>query len=311
MVRAESILDLIGETPLVGVHELSPNPDVRIYAKLEGQNPTGSVKDRVAWSMIRAAEADGTLTPGATFMEPTSGNTGIALAMIARLRGYGMIAVMPDNASAERSTLMRMFGAEIVYSPGAEGSNGAVRLAQRLVAEEGHVFLNQYENPANWRAHFDTTGPEILRDCPEVTHFVAGLGTSGTLVGTGRYLKAEKPGVEVLAAEPPAGELVQGLRSLDDGYVPPIFDPSVLDAKIIVRDMDAVKWSRELLARCGIFSGLSSGAALYAAVRAAARIESGTIVVLFPDGGWKYLSTGAWTDDLAQVEETLERTNIW
>lgn len=310
-MRVESILDLIGDTPLVGIHELSPNPDVRIYAKLEGQNPTGSVKDRVAWSMIRAAEADGTLTPGATFMEPTSGNTGIALAMIARLRGYRMIAVMPDNASEERSTLLRMFGAEIVYSPGAEGSNGAVRLAQRLVAESGHVFLNQYENPANWRAHFDGTGPEILRDCPAITHFVAGLGTSGTLVGTGRYLKAEKPDVEVLAAEPPAGEIVQGLRSLDDGYVPPIFDPSVLDGKIIVRDMAAVECSRELLRKCGIFSGLSSGAALFAAVRAAGRIESGTIVVLFPDGGWKYLSTGAWTDDLARVEETLERTNIW
>lgn len=310
-MRAESILDLIGDTPLVGIHELSPNPDVRIYAKLEGQNPTGSVKDRVAWSMIRAAEADGTLSAGATFMEPTSGNTGIALAMIARLRGYRMIAVMPDNASAERSTLLRMFGAEIVYSPGAEGSNGAVRLAQRLVAEEGHVFLNQYENPANWRAHFEGTGPEILRDCPEVTHFVAGLGTSGTLVGTGRFLKSQKPQVQVLAAEPPAGELVQGLRSLDDGYVPPIFDPSVLDAKIIVRDMSAVESSRALLRNCGIFSGLSSGAALYAAVRAAGRIDSGTIVVLFPDGGWKYLSTGAWTDDLADVEATLERTNIW
>ncbi|MBX7160850.1 MAG: cysteine synthase family protein [Acidimicrobiia bacterium] len=310
-MRAESILDLIGDTPLVGIHELSPNPEVRIYAKLEGQNPTGSVKDRVAWSMVRAAEADGTLTPGATFMEPTSGNTGIALAMIARVRGYNMIAVMPDNASEERSALMRMYGAEIVYSPGAEGSNGAVRLAQRLVAESGHVFLNQYENPANWRAHFTGTGPEILRDCPEVTHFVAGLGTSGTLVGTGRFLKEHKPDVQVFAAEPPAGELVQGLRSLDDGYVPPIFDPSVLDGKIIVRNMAAVEWSRRLVQECGIFSGLSSGAALHAAVRAAGRIESGTIVVLFPDGGWKYLSTGAWTDDLAEVEETLERTSIW
>jgi len=310
-VRAESILDLIGDTPLVGIHELSPNPEVRIYAKLEGQNPTGSVKDRVAWSMVRAAEADGTLTPGATFMEPTSGNTGIALAMIARVRGYNMIAVMPDNASEERSALMRMYGAEIVYSPGAEGSNGAVRLAQRLVAESGHVFLNQYENPANWRAHFTGTGPEILRDCPEVTHFVAGLGTSGTLVGTGRFLKEQKSDVQVFAAEPPAGELVQGLRSLDDGYVPPIFDPSVLDGKIIVRNMAAVEWSRRLVQECGIFSGLSSGAALHAAVRAAGRIESGTIVVLFPDGGWKYLSTGAWTDDLADVEETLERTSIW
>lgn len=310
-MRAESILELIGDTPLVGLHELSPNPDVRIYAKLEGQNPTGSVKDRVAWSMIQAAEADATLTPGATFMEPTSGNTGIALAMIARVRGYRMIAVMPDNASAERSTLMRMYGAEIVYSPGEEGSNGAVRMAQRLVEEQGHVFLNQYENPANWRAHYEGTGPEILRDCPEVTHFVAGLGTSGTLVGTGRYLKANKDGVQVLAAEPPAGELVQGLRSLDDGYVPPIFDPSVLDGKIIVRDMDAVAWSRTLLRECGIFSGLSSGAALHAAVRAAGRIDSGTIVVLFPDGGWKYLSTGAWLDDLSTVEETLQRTNIW
>jgi len=310
-VRVESILDLIGDTPLVGLHELSPNPDVRIYAKLEGQNPTGSVKDRVAWSMIRTAEADGTLKPGDTFLEPTSGNTGIALAMIARVRGYRMIAVLPDNASTERSQLMRMYGAEITYSPGAEGSNGAVRLAQRLVAEHGYVFLNQYENPANWKAHYEGTGPEIIRDCPEVTTFVAGLGTSGTLVGTGRYLRDHKGDVRVIAAEPPAGELVQGLRSLDDGYIPPIFDPSVLDGKIIVRDMSAVEWSRKLLATCGIFSGLSSGAALHAAVRQAERMESGTIVVLFPDGGWKYLSTGAWLDDLGDVEKTLQQTNIW
>lgn len=306
-MRVESVLDLIGDTPLVGVHRLSPKPSVRMYLKLDGQNPTGSVKDRVAWSMIQRAERDGVLRPGDTFLEPTSGNTGIALAMIARLRGYRMIAVMPDNVSVERRTLLEMYGAEVILSPGEEGSNGAVRMAQRLVTERGHVFLNQYANPANVDAHYRGTGPEIWRDCPEVTAFVAGLGTGGTLTGVGRYLKEQNPEVEIVAAEPPAGEVVQGLRSLDDGYVPPVFDPDVLDRKAIVRPGPAVTFSRRLLTECGVFAGLSTGAALSAAAKYAETLDEGTLVVFSPDGGWKYLSTGAWTGDLADVEDQLTR----
>lgn len=310
-MRANSVLDLIGDTPLVDVSVLSPNPDVRILAKLEGQNPTGSVKDRVALFLVQDAERRGILRPGAVLMEPTSGNTGIGMAMICRLRGYTLKAVVADNVSEERVALLRMYGAEIVFSPGEEGSNGAVRLAQRLVAENGYVFLNQYENPANVEAHYRGTGPEIWRDCPEITAFVAGLGTGGTLTGCGRYLKERNPEIRVLAAEPPAGELVQGLRSLDEGYTPPIFDQSVLDGKIVVRPGPSVEWARRILSETGIFSGLSCGAAMLAAARHAERVERGTIVVLFPDGGWKYLSTGAWLEDMETVEATLDRVSIW
>lgn len=310
-MRANSVLDLIGDTPLVDVSVLSPNPDVAILAKLEGQNPTGSVKDRVALSLVEDAERRGILRPGAVLMEPTSGNTGIGLAMICGLRGYTLKAVVADNVSEERVALLRMYGAEIVFSPGEEGSNGAVRMAQRLVAENGYVFLNQYENPANVEAHYRGTGPEIWRDCPEITAFVAGLGTGGTLTGCGRYLKERNPEIRVLAAEPPAGELVQGLRSLDEGYTPPIFDQSVLDGKIVVRPGPSVEWARRILSETGIFSGLSCGAAMLAAARHADRVDRGTIVVLFPDGGWKYLSTGAWLEDMETVEATLDRVSIW
>jgi [CysO sulfur-carrier protein]-thiocarboxylate-dependent cysteine synthase len=311
-MKAESVLDLIGNTPLVGIHALSPNPDVRIYAKLEGQNPGGSMKDRVARWMVEAAERDGSLQPGDTILEPTSGNTGIGLAMVARLRGYRLRAVMPENVSIERRQLLEIFGAEIVLSPGEEGSNGAIRKAEKLAADDPSlVMLYQYGNPANPLAHYESTGPEIWRDCPEVDVFVAGLGTSGTLMGVGRYLKERKPEVQVVAVEPPAGELVQGLRSLEDGFVPPIFDPDVLDRKFVVRPRESIEWLRRLLDDCGVFAGISSGAAVYGAVRAAERMDAGTIVTLLPDGGWKYLSSGAWTDELEVVEERATRINYW
>jgi cysteine synthase len=311
-MKAESILDLIGNTPLVGVHALSPNPAVRIYAKLEGQNPGGSSKDRIALKMVELAEKDGLLKPGDTILEPSSGNTGIGLALVARLRGYGLRVVMPENVSPERRQLLEIFGAEITMSPAAEGSNGAIRRAQEIVADEpGYAFLYQYGNPANPLAHYEGTGPEIWRDCPEVDAFVAGLGTSGTLMGVGRYLKEQKPEVRVVAVEPPAGELVQGLRNLDDGFVPPIFTPEVLDRKLIVRPRESIEWTRRLLDECGVFAGISSGAALAGAAKVAATMDAGTIVTLLPDGGWKYLSSGAWTDDLDVVEERAQRINYW
>ena len=312
MVKHESVLDLIGDTPLVGIHQLSPSPGVRIYAKLEGQNPGGSAKDRIALKMVELAEADGVLGPGAAILEPSSGNTGIGLALVAKLRGYSLRVVMPENVSVERRQLLEIFGAEITLSPGEEGSNGAIRRAQEIAAADpGYVFLYQYGNPANPLAHYEGTGPEIWRDCPEVDVFVAGLGTSGTLMGVGRFLKERKPDVRIVAVEPPAGELVQGLRSLDDGFVPPIFDPALLDRKTIVRNRESIEWTRRLLDECGVFAGISSGAAVAGAVKVAAQMESGTIVTLLPDGGWKYLSSGAWTDDLDVVEERARRINYW
>jgi cysteine synthase B len=308
----ETILDLIGETPMVGVHQLSPNPAVRIYAKLEGQNPGGSSKDRIARKMVELAERDGILQPGATILEPSSGNTGIGLALVAKLRGYRLRVVMPENVSVERRQLLEIFGAEITLSPADEGSNGAIRRAQQIAADEpGYVFLYQYGNPANPLAHYEGTGPEIWRDCPEVDVFVAGLGTSGTLMGVGRYLKERKPEIRVVAVEPPAGELVQGLRNLEDGFVPPIFTPDVLDRKLIVRPRESIEWTRRLLEECGVFAGISSGAAIAGAVKVAATMDEGTIVTLLPDGGWKYLSSGAWTDDLDVVEERAQRINYW
>jgi cysteine synthase B len=296
----------------VGVHELSPNPDVRIFAKLEGQNPGGSSKDRIALKMVELAEADGRLTAGATILEPSSGNTGIGLAMVARLRGYKLRVVMPENVSIERRQLLEIFGAEVTLSPADQGSNGAIRLSEELGAgDPSLVRLFQYGNPANPLAHYEGTGPEIWRDCPEVDAFVAGLGTSGTLMGVGRYLKERKPSVKVVAVEPPAGELVQGLRNLDDGFVPPIFDEAVLDRKSIVRPRESIEWVRRLLDDCGVFAGISSGAAIAGAVKFAATMESGTIVTLLPDAGWKYLSSGAWTDDLDTVVERATRINYW
>ena len=311
-MKFESILGLIGNTPLVGIHTLSPNPDVKIYAKLEGQNPGGSSKDRIALKMVEVAERDGVLQPGDTILEPSSGNTGIGLALVAKLRGYKLRVVMPDNVSIERRQLLEIFGAEIILSPGAEGSNGGIRLAEQLAAEDPSlVRLFQYGNPANPLAHYEGTGPEIWRDCPEVDVFVAGLGTSGTLMGVGRYLKEQKPSVQIVAVEPPSGELVQGLRNLDDGFVPPIFDPSILDRKSIVRPRESIEWLRRLLDECGVFAGVSSGAAVAGAAKMAAQMESGTIVTLLPDAGWKYLSSGAWTDDLDEVVERATRINYW
>jgi cysteine synthase len=305
---ARSVLDLIGNTPMVEVSQLSPNPGVRILAKLEGQNPGGSVKDRIAKFMIEAAEADGTLAPGQTILEPSSGNTGIGLALICRLKGYKLKVVMPENVSIERRQLLEIFGAEIILSPGDEGSNGAVRKAQRMVKEmDGVAFLYQYGNPANPRAHYETTGPEIWRDCPEITHFVAGLGTSGTLMGVGRFLKERNPDVQVWAVEPPSGERVEGLRNLDDGFVPEVFDPDVLDRKMIVRPRESIEWTRRLTEEASVFAGISTGAAMSGAAKAAAQIDAGVIVTIACDGGWKYLSTGAWTDDIDEVVKRAEQ----
>ena len=311
MTVYSSVLDLIGNTPIVDVSQLSPNPDVRILAKMEGQNPGGSVKDRIALSMILDAEADGTLSPGATILEPSSGNTGIALAMISRIRGYQLKIVLPENVSIERRQLLEVFGAEIIPSPGAEGSNGAVRRAQQLAEEHPDwVFLYQYGNEANPKAHYRTTGPEIWADVPEITHFVAGLGTSGTLLGCGTYLKEQNPEVKVLAVEPPSGEQVEGLRSLDDGYIPPVFEKwggyDLLDGKSIVRPRESLEYTRKL-ADVGIFSGISAGAALAGAVKVAAKIDRGVIVFVVSDYGWKYLSTGAWTLDLDEAAANAEK----
>jgi [CysO sulfur-carrier protein]-thiocarboxylate-dependent cysteine synthase len=315
MAVFSSVLDLIGDTPLVDASGLSPNPNARILVKLEGQNPAGSVKDRIALRMVRDAEADGTLTPGRTIIEPSSGNTGIALALIARIRGYPIKIVMPENVSVERRQALEVWGAEIILSPGAEGSNGAVRRAQKLADDHPEwVFLYQYGNEANPRAHYEGTGPEIWRDCPEITHFVAGLGTSGTLMGVGRFLKERNPDVKVVAIEPPLGEKVEGLRNLDEGYIPPVYDkwggPDLLDRKRIVRPRESIEWTRRL-AELGIFSGISGGAAVAGAAKVASEIESGTIVVILADGGWKYLSTGAWTGDIDEVAALAERMIVF
>ncbi|MGH9049215.1 MAG: PLP-dependent cysteine synthase family protein [Acidimicrobiia bacterium] len=311
-MRYESILDLIGDTPLLALHALSPNPSVRIWGKLEGQNPGGSVKDRIALEMVDDAERRGVLKRGDTILEPSSGNTGIGLALVARLRGYRLRVVLPENVSVERRQILEIFGADVTPSPAEEGSNGAIRLAEKLAADDPTlVLLFQYGNPANAAAHYKTTGPEILRDCPEVDVFVAGLGTSGTLMGVGRYLKDQKPEVQVVAVEPPAGELVQGLRSLEEGFVPPIFDPEILDRKFIVRPRESIEWTRRLLDECGVFSGISAGAVVSGAAKMAAAMDAGTIVTLIPDGGWKYLSSGAWTDDLDVVEERATKINYW
>ncbi len=307
MTAFGSVLDLIGNTPLVDISSLSPNPRVRLLIKLEGQNPGGSVKDRIALSMIEVAEKEGVLQPGQTLIEPSSGNTGIGMAMVCKLKGYHLKVVLADNVSIERRQLLEVWGAEIIPSPGSEGSNGAVRRARDLAAEHPEwAFLYQYANGANPKAHYEGTGPEIWRDCPEVTDFVAGLGTSGTLLGAGRYLKEQNPNVKVWAVEPPAGELVDGLRNLDDGYIPPIFiengGDDLLDGKRIVRPRESIEWTRRLT-DVGIFAGLSSGAAMAGAAKTAASIESGTVVVVSADAGWKYLSTGAWTGDLDEVAE--------
>ena len=310
--RYASIVDAVGHTPLVEIPRMSPNPDVHLLAKLELYNPTGSVKDRAAKYLIEDLERRGLLGPDSVILEPTSGNTGIALAMIARRKGYRITLVMPDNVTVERRQLAELFGAEIIDSPGAEGSNGAIALAKRLVAEDPrYVMPYQYGNPANPQAHYETTGPEILADCPEIDVFVAGLGTAGTLMGTGRYLREHKPGARIVAAEPLPGELLSGLRSLDDGFVPEILDPDVLDAKYLVSNRDAVAALRDLVSLEGVFAGPSSGAVLVAAAREAKRLERGTIVALLPDGGWKYLSAGTFDRALDDMEEALEGGVSW
>ena len=310
-MRFDSLLTSVGHTPLVGLPRLSPSPDVRLWAKLEDRNPTGSVKDRAALAMVDQAERDGLLTPGATLLEPTSGNTGISLAMVAKQRGYRLVCVMPENTSAERAQLLRMWGAEIIWSPAAGGSNEAVRVAKGLAAEHPDwVMLYQYGNAANALAHYTGTGPEILADLPEVTHFVAGLGTTGTLMGVGRYLREQRPGVQIIAAEPRYGELVYGLRNLDEGFVPELYDESVLTSRFSVGPLDALRRTRELLEVEGIFAGISTGAILHAALAAAAKAEragqSADIAFIVCDGGWKYLSTGAYEGSLAEAEAALE-----
>lgn len=312
MTVYSSVLELIGHTPIIDVSALSPNPNVRILAKLEGQNPAGSVKDRIAKAMIDEAEEDGTLSPGQTIIEPSSGNTGIALAMIAHMRGYPIKIVLPENVSIERRQLLEVYGAEVILSPGAEGSNGAVRMAQQLASDHPEwAFLYQYGNEANPQAHYDTTGPEILADVPDITHFVAGLGTSGTLMGVGTFLKEHKEDVKIFAVEPPAGELVEGLRSLDDGYIPPVFEKwgglELLDGKSIVRPRESLEWARRLVGDAGIFAGISAGAAMAGAAKVANKIERGVIVFIVADAGWKYLSTGAYTDDLDAAEAAAEK----
>jgi cysteine synthase len=313
-MRFKSILDSIGNTPMVEVPSLTSAEGVRLWVKLEGQNPTGSVKDRIALAMVEAAEASGELTKNKVILEPTSGNTGIALAMVAKVRGYKFTAVIPDNASRERVELLRAFGAGIVFSEGSKGTNGSVVVAQELASDDRYYMPFQYANEANVLAHYRGTAQEILDDLPEVRAFVAGLGTGGTLTGVGRRLKEHDRDVKVVAAEPELGELVYGLRSLEDGYRPPIFDPDVLDSKVKVRARESILWTRKLLEEEGIFAGISAGAVIWVAQRVADRIASrggGDVVCLLADGGWKYLSTEAWTEDIDAAEEQVEDVLWW
>jgi cysteine synthase B len=310
-VRFDSLLDSVGGTPLVGLPRLSPSPDVRLWAKLEDRNPTGSVKDRAALAMIEQAEKDGLLYPGATLLEPTSGNTGISLAMVARQRGYQLVCVMPENTSAERTQLLQAWGATVIPSSAVGGSNEAVRVAKEIAAANPDwVMLYQYGNEANARAHYETTGPELLADLPTMTHFVAGLGTTGTLMGAGRFLREARPGIKVIAAEPRYGELVYGLRNLSEGFVPELYDESVLTGRFSVGPLDAVRRMRQLMDEEGIFAGPSTGAILHAALGAARTAlrdgESADIAFIVCDGGWKYLSTGAYDGTLDSAEEALD-----
>jgi [CysO sulfur-carrier protein]-thiocarboxylate-dependent cysteine synthase len=311
MTRYRSLLDSLGRTPLVGLPTLSPTDDVRLWAKLEDRNPTGSIKDRPAIAMVERAEAEGLLTPGCTVLEPTSGNTGISLAMVCKLKGYNLICVMPENTSIERRQLLEMFGSQIRTSPAAGGSNEAVAVAKRLAAENPDwVMLYQYGNPANAQSHYDTTGPEILADCPEITHFVGGLGTTGTLMGVGRFLRERVPGVRIVAAEPRYGELVYGLRNIDEGFIPELYDPTVLDSRFSVGPAEALRRTRQLVEEEGIFAGISTGAILHAALAQADRAvkagERADIVFVVCDAGWKYLSTGAYAGTLEEATDKLE-----
>jgi [CysO sulfur-carrier protein]-thiocarboxylate-dependent cysteine synthase len=314
-VRFDSLLDSVGRTPLVGLPRMSPSPDVRLWAKLEDRNPTGSLKDRPALQMIETAEREGVLSAGCTILEPTSGNTGISLAMAAAVKGYRLVCVMPENTSVERRQVLTMWGAEVVFSPAAGGSNEAVRIAKQMAAEKpGWVMLDQYSNPANTLAHYSTTGPEILEDLPTITHFVAGLGTTGTLMGVGRYLREKVPGIRIVAAEPRYGELVYGLRNLDEGFVPELYDESVLSSRFSVGPREAIRRTRELMAKEGIFAGISTGAIVHAALAEAAKAvkahERADIAFLVCDGGWKYLSTGAYEGTLDEAEDRLDG-HLW
>jgi cysteine synthase B len=308
-----SVLDAIGETPLVRLARLSPKPGVNVYAKLEGANPTGSVKDRIARHMVLAAEASGELTPDKIILEPTSGNTGISLAMVARAKGYKLICVLPDNVTPEREQLLRAFGADVVYAEDAISTNDAVYKAQQMVAEEPDRYFMpyQYGNENNPLAHYETTGPEILRDVPDIDVFVAGLGTGGTLTGTGRFLKERRLGVKVIAAVPHPGDLVQGLRDLGEGFIPPVLDESVLDGRIVVDAKTSFATVKELMEKEAIFAGISSGAVVRVAIRAAERLKSGNVVALLADGGWKYLSTALWTKDWEVTDEGETQGTIW
>jgi cysteine synthase B len=313
-MKFASILDAVGNTPLVEVPNLTPVDGVRIWVKLEGQNPTGSVKDRVAIALVEAGEASGELTKEKIILEPTSGNTGIALAMVASIRGYRFTAVMPDNASAERVQLLTAFGAEIIYSEGAKGTNGSVAMAQELAKDPKYYMPFQYGNEANIDAHYKGTGQEIVDDLPDVKAFVAGLGTGGTLMGVGKRLREHNPAIKIVAAEPKLGELVYGLRSLEQGYIPPIFDPDKIDGKVMVSARDSILWTRELLKKEGIFAGISAGAVIWVAQRVAERLATeggGDIVCLLPDGGWKYMSTEAWTQELDTAETQVEEVLWW
>jgi [CysO sulfur-carrier protein]-thiocarboxylate-dependent cysteine synthase len=310
-MRTNDILDAIGNTRLVGIPRMSPKPSVRLWAKLEGDNPTGSLKDRIAKKMIEVAEASGELTTDRIILEATSGNTGISLAMVARRKGYRLTVVMPDNASEERIRLLELFGAEIVFSPGDKGTNGSIEVARAMAKDPKYHLTFQYGNTANPQAHYEGTGEEIVRDLPEVTHFVAGLGTGGTLMGCGRRLREHNPDVKIIAAEPELGELVYGLRSLDEGFVPPILDETMLDRKFLVDSADALHATRALVEREGVFAGISSGAVLHVANRIAQDVEEGDIVCLLADGGWKYLSTNAWAAELERAEKGVEETLWW
>ena len=310
-MRYDSLVESVGRTPLVGLPRLSPSPDVRLWAKLEMDNPTGSVKDRAALAMVEAAEKEGLLRPGCTVLEPTSGNTGISLAMVCRLRGYRLICVMPENTSIERRQLLTMYGAEIVTSPAAGGSNQAVAVAKQLSNENPDwVMLYQYGNPANAQAHYDSTGPELLEDLPTITHFIAGLGTTGTLMGAGRFLRERVPGVRIVAAEPRYGELVYGLRNIDEGFVPELYDATVLSSRFSVGPREALRRTRQLVEEEGIFAGISTGAILHAAIGEAMKCvkagERADIAFIVCDGGWKYLSTGAYAGTLEEAEAALE-----
>ena len=310
-MRYDDILDAIGSTPLVGMPHMSPRPGVRLWAKLEGNNPTGSTKDRIAKKMIEVAEASGELTTDRVILEPTSGNTGISLAMVAARKGYKLTVVIPDNASQERIGLLRLFGAEIVFSEGDKGTNGSIEVARRLAQDAKYFMPFQYGNAANPLAHYEGTAAEILSDLPTITHFVAGMGTGGTLTGNGRRLHEHDPNIQVIAAEPELGDLVYGLRSLEDGFVPPIFDPEQVNRKFLVNSTDALRTNRDLTAKEGIFAGISSGAVVHVAQRIASELDAGDVVCLLADGGWKYLSTEAWAEDLETAEKGVAESLWW